>query len=483
MTESTPEPGAGLALLAGGPALAAHPAAPRRLLWQRLLPVAILAGFALVFAILYGDRLWPATPVRVSRVVALEQGDAGAVPPAAPPVPTSAEPADAPVLFQASGWIEPDPLPVKATALTDGVIDQVHVLEGQPVAAGDLIATLIDADAKLALARAREELATEHHAREAHCAGIPAATRRIEAATARAAADQALLGRARDQLDRLDSVKSGAVSTTDLIEARFAVDRLAALADESVAKIDELKAELARIEHEVPMLEARTAAAQARVAEAELALARTRITAPVSGRVLRLLAAPGMKRMLGMDDLDSATVAILYQPEHLQVRVDVPLADAAGLSVGQRARVRCSLLPDTVFHGEVTRIVGEADIQRNTLQAKVRLAKPVPQLRPDMLCRVEFVAGPALPGARARAGHPAALTLFVPAAALVDDATAVWVCDPETRRVSRRQITAGPLHRDGHRQVADGLRPGEWVVLEPVGLTEQRRVNPQHDAS
>jgi multidrug efflux pump subunit AcrA (membrane-fusion protein) len=157
------------------------------------------------------------------------------------------------------------------------------------------------------------------------------------------------------------------------------------------------------------------------------------------------------------------------------VRVDVPLADAAGLSVGQPARIRCGLLPDTVFRGEVTRIVGEADIQRNTLQAKVRLFDPAPELRPDMLCRIEFLGGPATPAAASR---PAALSLFVPEPALLDDATTVWVCNPETRRVARRQVTAGPHRHDGHRLVTAGLRPGEWVVLDPAGLTENQRVKP-----
>jgi multidrug efflux pump subunit AcrA (membrane-fusion protein) len=60
------------------------------------------------------------------------------------------------MLFQASGWIEPDPLPVKATALIDGVIDEVRVLEGQFVKKGETLATLVDDDARLALAAADE---------------------------------------------------------------------------------------------------------------------------------------------------------------------------------------------------------------------------------------------------------------------------------------------------------------------------------------
>src|SRR5690606_23362563 len=121
------------------------------------------------------------------------------------------------------------------------------------------------------------------------------------------------------------------------------------------------------------------------VEKARLALSRTIVGSPVDGRVLRLLSIPGQKKMLSDNDSESSTVAILYDPAKLQVRVDVPLADAAGLQVGQTARIRCGLLPDKVFDGTVTRITGEADLQRNTLQAKVSIASPVDQLRPEML--------------------------------------------------------------------------------------------------
>jgi len=448
----------------------------RQFRWQSMLPGGMLLGFLLVFGFLYGERLLPAKKVNVVPVLAIEHVS-GADAPAAPE--SLADPHDAPMRFQASGWIEPDPLPTKATALVDGVIDEVHVLEGQAVKRGEMIATLIDDDARLALEGAQQVLLAIRHEKNAHFAGIPVIEHKIDAAKARATADRALLERARDRLDRLESVKSGAVSTTDLIEARFAADRLAALANESMAKVGELDGELEKLRLEVPMMEARIHMAESKLDEAELALERTRVSSPVDGRVLRLLAAPGQKRILKMDDPDSATVAILYEPERLQVRVDVPLADAAGLSVGQKTRIRCSLLPDTVFLGEVTRIVGEADIQRNTLQAKVRLHDPSPLLRPDMLCRVEFLDTPGGASPLARGGRRAsALALFVPESSLVNDDSAVWICDPESRHVRLREITAGSLRRDARRLVTEGVMPGEWVIVDPAGLSEGQRVKP-----
>jgi multidrug efflux pump subunit AcrA (membrane-fusion protein) len=195
--------------------------------------------------------------------------------------------------------------------------------------------------------------------------------------------------------------------------------------------------------------------------------------------------------MLNMDNPDSSTVAILFQPEHLQVRADVPLAEAGRLSVGQPATIVCDIFPDRVFAGVVTRIVGEADLQRNTLQAKVRILDPDPRLRPEMLCRVKFFApaGPAvLPeGGDAPGAADRRFQIFAPQACLVpggkDDAALVWVLGDE-RRAERREVVLGMETREGHRSIREGLRPGDRVVLRPpADLREGRRLKPTEESS
>ena len=39
-------------------------------------------------------------------------------------------------LFQAAGWVEPRPAPVMVTAMAEGVVDQMLVVAGQEVKAG-----------------------------------------------------------------------------------------------------------------------------------------------------------------------------------------------------------------------------------------------------------------------------------------------------------------------------------------------------------
>jgi RND family efflux transporter MFP subunit len=377
------------------------------------------------------------------------------------------------MLFQASGWIEPDPLPVKATALIDGVIDEVRVLEGQLVKKGETLATLVDDDARLALAAAEENHRTLIATRDSQIASITSARKKLESVKAVHQAALTLQEDAADQHQRLSRLPKGTVPETDVVSARLRHDRerLQSLAAEALG--GEAEAEIARLELETKVREAEIAAAVVKVDQAKLAFERTRIVSPLDGRVLRLTATPGQKKMLAMDDLESSTVAILYQPDKLQVRVDVPLADAAGLRVGQSAKIRCSLLPDRVFTGEVTRITGEADVQRNTLQAKVRIIDPIDSLRPEMLTRVEFFgnssAGETLSGS---------LALWMPENALTDGAA--WIFDPESKRVTNREVEATTETRDGYVRITSGLRAGEQVVLSPQGLRDGQRVNPRN---
>lgn len=443
-----------------------------------MIPAGIAAGFALLFLALFRDRLLPAQDVKVAVVLAGQATAAGAGNPDDAAAAAAQPAADAPMAFQASGWVEPDPLPIKATALVDGVVDEVHVLEGERVKKDQPLATLVQEDFRLALNAARQALRMRESELTAHRKSIQAAERAVTAARAEVDSAQAHVEETADRKDRVDGLSRGAISESEVVSIRSAHRKALAAKNAGLAAVEQAAAEVERLKAHTSVLESAIAAAEVEVATEQLALARTEIAAPTAGRVLRLAAAPGQKKRLAMDDPDSATIAILYDPEHLQVRVDVPLADAAGLQIGQRARIRCSLLPETVFHGEVTRITGEADVARNTLQAKVSIKDPSDQLRPEMLCRVEFLESPRpSSGTSTPVAGTGELTTWVPESAISGNRT--WVCDPDTKRVEPRDVKTTNDTKDGFVRVAEGLSPGEWVVLSPESLEEGQRVNPE----
>ncbi|MFD2256370.1 efflux RND transporter periplasmic adaptor subunit [Luteolibacter algae] len=446
------------------------PATGRRFAFW-LLPLAILLGFALIFGLLFRDRLLPAKAVPVAHAVGIEEALENEIPQGE----TTAIHGD--LLFQASGWVEPDPLPVKVTALTDGVVEEVFVYEGELVEKGDLIATLIGIDTRLERDAKAADLADVKASFEAHCTGTQTALKQMDAEKAQLAIAEANAAEAADKLQRYERLTSGAIPADEMQKVRYDHTRSLAEIDNINARIAGIAENLNKIAFEVQAIQARIQKAEIDLEKAELAHSRTRITAPINGRVLKLVSAPGQKKMLGMDDMDSATIAILYDPRHLQVRVDVPLADAAGLGVGQTAKIRCNLLPDEVFEGEVTRIEGSADLQRNTLQAKVRIKNPNGKLRPEMLSRVEFFEIPPKSEGSGKSEISSAMgvAVYVPDRAL--SGGSVWICDPETSRAESRSVTFSEK-KGGLVRIDSGLRPGEWVVLDATGVRAGQRLKP-----
>lgn len=464
-----------------------------RLLCAAWLPWAMLLGSLGLLAALLGHRILPARQLAIATVVTVRQGaeaplrtrqsaaseSAGGQPGAAS--------FDAPMIFQASGWVEPEPYPVMATALVDGIIETVDVLEGQEVESGQLLATLIADDARLDLETAKNQLASW----KAQAAGHEQQIAMVEAELESLAKQVSVAGARRNESADLarqlhKALSSGIVAKRDVDQAGLKLATREAELDALGVTEAELKAKLRRLEEIRAEFAARIAEAETETVRKQLALNRTRIESPIDGRVLRLLAVPGQKKVLRMDHPESATVAILYDPQKLQARIDVPLAEAAQLAAGQPVRLRTELLPDLIFRGRVTRIAGEADLQRNTLQAKVAIENPDDRLRPEMLCRAEFLASPAPrpsgsgPGnsvTRAAASLPSEgspVRIYVPVAALAgagpsanETEASVWKVDRSGDHVVPQSITLGLAIREDHRLVLEGLKPGDRVVLNP----------------
>lgn len=457
----------------------------------KALPYALGLAFVLVVLLLFGDRLWPARAVEVTTVVTHRTTpDEAAETRASAPRPTrTSEPYAAPTLFQASGWLEADPLPVKATALVAGVVESVHVLEGERVEKGQLLATLIPDDTALDLATAESALAAVQAELAAVKAEQTVLAARHETLRQRIAVAQARQAERADDAERLAAIGGEAVPERQISQARLALATAAAEVIALQATEAELAAEEQRLDRRGEMLAARVRQAEVEVDRRQLAHDRTRITAPLAGIVQHLHVVPGQKRMLAMESPDSATIVEIFDPANLQARIDVPLAEAGAVRVGQAVNVRTNILPDTVFRGTLTRIVGQADLQRNTLQVKVALHEPDPRLRPEMLCRAEFLdaqvegaGSEALDSdvARGRVTGNDAVALYVPTAALINltsNEAHVWTLVADDRRVERRAIRLGREERDGFRAVREGLRPGDRVVLNPPSdLADGERV-------
>jgi RND family efflux transporter MFP subunit len=484
-----------------------------------LLPTALLGAVASLFAVAARDALRPARAVRVVPVVVrtVQETSPG----------DSAAPAAATV--QAPGWVEPDPFPISVSALTDGVVKEVLVVEGEAVKAGQVVARMVDDDAKLALDRAEADLVAREGERDAAAAALAAAQRdwdnpveRVRAAqTAEAMlaqasaelerlpidieAEQARLDELADLLRRTEAnVARNAVGEGELVQVRLRTKAQQATLSSTkakrpllAAKVRQQEAELAaakeaatlRVTERKALDQAKALLRQSEAAvrqaaavrgEARLRLERMNVRSPSDGVVMTRHVEPGSKLMISGDDMRSAHAVRLYDPRKLQVRVDVPVADASRVGVGQEAKVVVGVLPDRTFTGVVTRAVHEADIQRNTVQFKVAIKDPSPELKPEMLARVRF--SPARAGTAADGGGAAASQhVFAPEQLLQRDGPTgparAWAVDKGRGTASLRAVELGETRADGWVSVRSGLQPGDVVISgDTTGLKDGTRV-------
>lgn len=364
----------------------------------------------------------PAIAVVVRPVALADAPSAGTGRPGTQP---GAAPAATGPVVQAPGWLEPAPFPVTASALVPGIVREVLVLEGDRVDAGQVVARLVDDQFKIMLARADAELRMRQAERDAM----------------------------QDELTRKAKLlATGAVSAGEVARLDLKVQGASAACDQAKAMRD----------------------------DAALALERTLVRAPSAGLVMARLAAPGS--FVGMD-ADTAGVVQIFDPKSLQVRTDVPLADAGRLAPGQRAEVQVDALPGRTVPGRIVRLVQQADIAKNTVQAKVLLEDPPEGLFPDMLARVRIrtgAASAAVPSGAVAAGS-ARSEVVVPesacaGAAARDDGLRVAqipvVSDVRDGigTVEIRNVTlAASEDGTGWTVAVDGLRPGDLVAPTASG--------------
>lgn len=374
---------------------------------------------------------------------------------------------------QAPGWVEPEPFAVGVPALADGVVKEVLVLEGQEVEAGQVVARMIEDDAVFEV-RGAEAMCSEREAELNKAkAGVTRAKSELEAEQAEAAAQ-------RDELEtkrNLTNPKSLGESRTRQSEIRLAGQD---------AKVKAAEAMVVEAEAEVRGAEASLRQAQVMHSIAKLRHERMEIRSPVKGVVLSRLVAPGAHLMLSsMTDMKPEIVK-LYDPARLQVRADVALAEAWKVKVGQGAEVSTEALPGKTFKGRVTRIVPEVSLQKNAIQIKVAIENPDSMLKPEMLAKVLLPGGaPETSGAPGGEGAAAEEALFVPLAALHwtdGDRSMLWVYHKESGTASPREVRVGSAPLEGWRQVIEGLRAGDMVLVSaPTGLTETTKLRVKED--
>ena len=371
-----------------------------------VIPGALILGFASLVSWAMRDIFVPPQRVWVVPVLASQ----------------SAAQNEGTPLFQAAGWIEPRPSLIRVAALSQGVVEKLLVIQDQSVKAGQPIAELVKEDAQLACDAARANL----NLREAELQESRAALKAAQIRLAQPVHLQAALSEAENALGEVSTeinnlpfeirraqaeivyaeanhegklASQGAVAGRQIEEAKSLLDKARATADELNSRTefltkqrlalterrDALKKQLElrtdeiqaqeKAEANIAAATARVEQAQVELAQAQLRLDRMTVRAPVDGRVYQLIAFSGSTLSGGMSPITNAdgnTVVTLYQPNSLQVRVDVRFEDIPKVCLNQPVLINNPAVAKPLT-GKVLFVSSEANIQKNTLQVKVEI--------------------------------------------------------------------------------------------------------------
>ena len=265
-------------------------------------------------------------------------------------------------VVSASGRIEPE---TKVDVLSDiqGRITRIAVREGDMVAKGQFLLEIDDAVYQAAVSRAKALVASAQS----------------DYLRARANEDQAR--RSRDRALTLQQTDSSLITTESVEQAVTAFDVAVANTQASEAGLDQARAALQ---------------------EAQDNLRKTRIIAPISGRVTRLAVEEGEVAVPGTFSRDVGLLATIADLSVILAKVQVDETDVVRLSIGDSVEVSIDAFPDTTFTGRITKISNSARLTATStasgstdravdFDVEITLTNPPPDIRPDLSSTARIV--------------------------------------------------------------------------------------------
>ncbi len=219
---------------------------------------------------------------------------------------------------------------------------------------------------------------------------------------------------ARQQLDRLNSLKARGFATNSAVDSQTAL----------------------------------AAQASAQAAEARASIGDRVIRAPFSGWVSLRNISAGAVVTAGTE------VAQISDVSRIKLDFAVPETLLAQIRPGQPIAASAAAFPDVPFRGTIATIDPVINPQTRAAMVRAILPNPDRRLKPGMLLSVSIDA-------------VARMSPAVPELAVVGDGNGSFVFVVEDGKAKRIAIRAG-LHQNGVVEVLSGLQPGQRVVTEGV---------------
>jgi RND family efflux transporter MFP subunit len=309
---------------------------------------------------------------------------------------------------------------VEVKAETTGRVLKFPKEEGEPVAAGEVVAWVDEENYRLAVRQAESAVQVAE-----------AALARTRVAESYAASE---LERARNL------VRSGGITDKDLKAAELAGQDSRAQTQLAEAQLEQAKATLDT---------------------ARKHLRDTAIRALVAGTIQKKFVNAGAY-------VEPATAMLaLVDNRRLELESHVASSDLGPIRAGQKTTFSVNSFPGETFEGRVIEINPGVDAETRSAKVRIQVSNASGKLRSGM-----FAQGEILTGVEARA-------IIVPASAVYRDdrsAKSSYVFVVENGKAARREVRIG-RERDSSLEIDSGLKPGDLLIAEQsIELAEGVRV-------
>lgn len=282
-------------------------------------------------------------------------------------------------------------------------------------------------------------------------------------------AGQLIAHQAPDRVEaELQAARAGvAEAEANLSLAQVTQRRYETLIEQRSASQQELDQAVVQVEQAKAILDN----SKAQLAQAQLTIAESRLVSPIDGVLARLNIEKGRYFMPSVVQTNTeqnalrTVPALVIDPDHFEVRVDLPSYDYRQIRDGAQAVIGGTppldgqsldpLLADEHVRGKVHAVSPSLDPETRTFEVLVHTEGDNPGLQDGEFVAV-WIARPEMPE-----------VLAVPLEALRfrNDQSFVLVVDPESDRAVERRIELGQ-QAGAYRAVIEGLEEGELVVTD-----------------
>jgi len=142
--------------------------------------------------------------------------------------------------------------------------------------------------------------------------------------------------------------------------------------------------------------------ARASLQEAKDNLAKTRLTSPIAGRVVRLAVEEGEVAVPGTFSRETGLLMTIADLSVILAKVQVDETDVVRLSMRDSVEVTIDAYPDTTFWGRVTEVSHSAKLTATEtasgstdravdFDVEITLNNPPPDIRPDLSCTARII--------------------------------------------------------------------------------------------